>query len=98
MYRLNRNITQLGFENSSETESTSDSDSDYNIRYVEKALSSLELKRIHKPKFPPTSLTKNWYPRPTPPNIQFEERNFQSQFTVSTDKLYEWNIEGLSEQ
>jgi hypothetical protein len=85
-------------ENSSETESSSESDSDENIRKVEKALSSLELNRIHKPKFPIASLTKNWYPRPTPPDIEFEERNFQSQFAVSTDKLYEWNIDGLSEQ
>jgi len=85
-------------ENSSETESTPESDSDENIRKVEKALSALELNRIHKPKFPPTSLTKNWYPRPTPPDIQFEERSFQSQFTVSADKLYEWNIDCLAEQ
>jgi hypothetical protein len=85
-------------ENSSKTETTSKSDSDENIRQVEKALSSLELRRIHKPKFPPVSLTKNWYFRPTPPDIQFEERNFQNQFTFSTDKLYEWNIDGLSEQ
>jgi hypothetical protein len=61
-------------------------------------MSSLELNRIHKPKFPPASLTKNWYPRPTPPNIQFEERNFQSQFAIFADKLYEWNIDGLSKQ
>jgi len=46
-------------ENSSETESTSKSDSNDNIKQVEKAPSSLELKRIHKPKFSPTSLTKN---------------------------------------
>jgi hypothetical protein len=64
---------------------------------LKKTLSSLELKRIHKPKFPPTSLTKNWYPRPTPPDIQFEEINFQSQFAVFANKLYEWNIDGLSE-
>ncbi|KAK9989056.1 hypothetical protein SO802_029295 [Lithocarpus litseifolius] len=44
------------------------------------------------------SFTKNWYTRPTPPNMLFEERIFQSQFSVSTDKLYEWNIDGLSEQ
>ena len=30
--------------------------------------------------------------------MQFEERSFQTQFTVSVDKLYEWNIDGLSEQ
>ncbi|KAK9994918.1 hypothetical protein SO802_024621 [Lithocarpus litseifolius] len=44
------------------------------------------------------SFTKNWYTKPTPPDIQFEERIFQSQFSVSADKLYEWNIDGLSEQ
>jgi hypothetical protein len=85
-------------ESSSETESSSESDSDENIRKVEKALSALELNRIHKPRFSPTSFTKNWYPKPTPPDIQFEERSFQSQFTVSADKLYEWNIDGLAEQ
>lgn len=85
-------------ENSSETKSISKSDSDENIRQVEKAISRLELNSIHKPKFHPSSLTKNWYPRPTPPNIQFEKRSFQSQFAVSIDKLYEWNIDGLSEQ
>ena len=56
-----------------------------------------EIKRfVGNPK--PMSFTKNWYSRPTPPDMQFEERVFQTQFSVSTDKLYEWNIDGLSEQ
>jgi hypothetical protein len=46
----------------------------------------------------PTTFTKNWYPRPTPLDMQFEERSFQHQFSVSADKLYEWNIDRLSEQ
>ena len=29
--------------------------------------------------------------------MQFEERSFQTQFSVSTDKIYEWNIDSLSE-
>jgi uncharacterized Zn finger protein (UPF0148 family) len=53
-------------ENSSETESSSESESDENVKKVEKALSALELNRIHKPKFPPTSLTKNWYTQAYP--------------------------------
>jgi len=83
-------------ENSSETESNSESKSDENIKKVEKALSALELNRIHKLKFPLTSLSKNWYPKHILPDIQFEERSFQSQFAVSVDKLYEWNIDGLA--
>ena len=56
-----------------------------------------EIKRfVGNPK--PMSFTKNQYPRPTPPDIQFEERVFQIQFSISADKLYEWNIDGLSEQ
>ena len=44
------------------------------------------------------SFTKNWYSKPTPPDLQFEERSFQTQFSISADKIYEWNIDGLSEQ
>ncbi|KAL4645013.1 hypothetical protein ACB092_02G205600 [Castanea dentata] len=56
-----------------------------------------EIKRfVGKPN--PTTFTKNWYSKPTPPDVQFEERSSQTQFSVSADKLYEWNIDGLSEQ
>ena len=56
-----------------------------------------EIKRfVGNPK--PMSFTKNWYSRPTPPDMQFEERAFQTQFSVFANKLYEWNIDGLSEQ
>ena len=37
----------------------------------------------------PMSFTKNWYSKPTPPDMQFEERYFQTQFFVSVDKIYE---------
>ena len=44
------------------------------------------------------SFAQNWYSRSIPPDIQFQERVFQSQFSVPIDKLYKWNIAGLSEQ
>ena len=43
-------------------------------------------------------LTRNWYSKHTPPDMQFEERAFQTQFFVSANKMYEWNIDGFSEQ
>ena len=43
-------------------------------------------------------LFRSWYPRPTPPNLQFKERNVSNQFSISSGKFYEWNIDGLSEQ
>ena len=44
------------------------------------------------------SFTKNWYSKPTLLDMRFEERAFQTQFSVFADKLYEWNIDGLSKQ
>ena len=44
------------------------------------------------------SFTQNWYSRSIPPDIQFQERVFQPQFSVSIDKLYKGNIAGLSKQ
>ncbi|CAL9010817.1 unnamed protein product [Prunus brigantina] len=87
----------------SDSESNVETDEFSNISKIENAFKNLELeselkvKRLTN-KINPTSLTKNWYPKPTPPDIQFEERNHLSQFSVSSDKLYEWNIDGLSEQ
>ena len=92
------------------TESTSRNDkeivSDENTNYD--IVSSVSAKKIFYDDLPeikrfvgnpkPMSFTKNWYSRPTPPDMQFEERAFQTQFSVSADKLYEWNIDGLSEQ
>ena len=40
----------------------------------------------------PMSFPQDWYSRPIPPDIQFKERVFQPQFSVSTNKLYKWNI------
>ncbi|CAL9001837.1 unnamed protein product, partial [Prunus brigantina] len=82
---------------------TIESESSDISRIEQRAFKNLELQVEPKIKrldrhISPTSLTKNWYSRPTPPDIQFEERNFQTQFSVSSDKLYEWNIDGLSEQ
>ena len=44
------------------------------------------------------SFTKKWYSKPIPPDMQFEERIFQTQFSIYADKLYKWNIDGLFEQ
>ena len=40
---------------------------------------------------------KNWYPKPTPPDLQFEERHTYVNSSYSPDLIYEWNIDGMSE-
>ncbi|MFS7950979.1 putative transcription factor interactor and regulator CCHC(Zn) family [Helianthus anomalus] len=41
--------------------------------------------------------TKNYYPRPIPPDLQFEERHTLVQAKYDGTSLYEWNIEGQTE-
>ncbi|KAL4655043.1 hypothetical protein ACB092_01G422700 [Castanea dentata] len=82
----------------SDDDTNSDSLSSDSLKNAFNAGISLpEIKRfVGKPN--PTFFTKNWYSKLTPPDVQFEERSSQTQFSVSADKLYEWNIDGLSEQ
>ena len=50
--------------------SNSETTSDEEINKFEKSFGRLQ--RITNKKPNPTSFTKNWYPRPTPPDMQFE--------------------------
>ena len=76
----------------SETDTTDDE-----INQLAQQFQSSNLNKIHYPQPNPTSLTKNWYSRPTPLDLQYEEPNLNNLFFVSAKKLYEWNIDGLSE-
>ncbi|KAI5320992.1 hypothetical protein L3X38_040700 [Prunus dulcis] len=80
---------------SQESETSNISKIDNNLQ-VKQDSQCLKVSRLTG-KINPTSLTKNWYPKPTAPDVQYEERT-QGQFSVSSDKLYEWNIDGLSKR
>ena len=41
--------------------------------------------------------TKNYYPRPTFPDMLYEERNQYTQVSYTSGTIYEWNIDGMTE-
>ncbi|KAK9739978.1 hypothetical protein RND81_03G001700 [Saponaria officinalis] len=41
--------------------------------------------------------TRNYYPRPSPPDMQYEERSKFTAHTFSPNVIHEWNIDGKSE-
>src|SRR6516165_9129139 len=41
--------------------------------------------------------TRTYYPRPTPPDLLYEERPKFTSGMYSDDSIYEWNIDGKSE-
>ena len=88
-------LVVLDIHTASSSSSRTSLDNEKEIEQLENQFRGFEVKRLHQPT--PTSLTKNWYPKPTPPDLQFEKGN-SSQFSVSSGKLYEWNIDGLSKQ
>ncbi|KAG2684687.1 hypothetical protein I3760_10G086900 [Carya illinoinensis] len=109
---INRNGPGVSFDDSFSVNTWNDSDNDVslsdnflvqNIDLLEKEFQGLqvekpELARIYSRDIKPIGLTKNWYSRPTPPDLQYEERGSHSQFSVSADQMYAWNIDGFSEQ
>ncbi|KAG7941967.1 hypothetical protein I3843_16G075600 [Carya illinoinensis] len=109
---IDRNSPGVNFDDSFSVHTWNNSDDDVSlsdnslvqkINLLEKEFQGLqvekpELARIYSRDIKPIGLTKNWYSRPTPPDLQYEERGFHSQFSVSADQMYEWNIDGFSEQ
>jgi hypothetical protein len=94
-------ISPLSYPLSETESSSSDSSTDPDIKMLEETFGKVDLEpKVQRIYNNPKSVgfTKNWYSRPTPPDLQFEERILQTQFSVSSDKIYEWNIDGLSEQ
>ena len=57
----------LDAHTASSSPSRTSSDSEKEIEKIENQFRSLEVKRLHQPT--PTILTKNWYPRPSPPDL-----------------------------
>ncbi|RVW73466.1 hypothetical protein CK203_057923 [Vitis vinifera] len=44
-----------------------------------------------------STVLRNYYPRPTFPDMQFEERNQYTQASYTSGTIYEWNIDGMTE-
>ena len=62
----------LDAHTASSSSSKASSDGEKEIEQLENQFRGLEVKRLYQPT--PTTLTKNWYPRPTPPDQCFQTR------------------------
>ena len=64
------------------------------IKIFEESPDQKVLRIIHNHETPKT---RNYYPRPTFPNMQYEERNQYIQASYTSGTIYEWNIDGMTE-
>ena len=84
--------------------STISTTSDNDIQSVEEIfndedpeLNKLFRARRTNNRFRQNTSTRNYYPRPTPPDLQFEERSKFKAATYDGHSIYEWNVDGMSE-
>jgi len=52
---------------------------------------------INKIRYENTSATRNYYTKPTPPDLQFEERGTFATNHFDSQSIYTWNIDGKAE-
>ena len=52
---------------------------------------------INKIRYENTSATRNYYTKPTPPDLQFEERGTFATNHFDGQSIYTWNIDGKAE-
>ena len=64
------------------------------IKIFEESPDQKVLRIIHNHETPKT---RNYYPRPTFPDMQYEERNQYTQASYTSGTIYEWNIDGMTE-
>ena len=69
---------------------SSEEEADELIKMFEEPHNQTVLKSINNLKAPKT---RNYYPRATFPDMQFEERNQYTQALYTSGTIYEWNIE-----
>ena len=81
---------QIKFLNGSETASSVSKTFTKNLENSEQEIEQInKIKTWHK-------RSKKFYQRPTPPDLQFEEKQ-PTRSSYSNDYIYDWNIDGLSE-
>ena len=81
---------QVNFLSGSETSSIASEQLINNLQNSEQEEEQInKLKTWHQ-------ISKNFYQRPTPPDLQFEERQ-PKQNSYNSNDIYSWNIDGLSE-
>ena len=103
MQTLTNKISQLDFSNRSSTSNTKSVNMIEEItpKNVEQIQAIFEEKnpQINRiaHKFKQKTRTRNYYPRPTPLDLQYEERSQIVQSKYNGDDIYEWNIDGVSD-
>ena len=73
---------------------SSEEEADELIKMFEEPHNQIVLSNINNLE---TFKTRNYYPRPTFPDMQFEERNQYTQASYTNGTIYEWNIDGMTE-
>ena len=73
---------------------SSEAEADEIIKIFKESPNQIVMRIIHNQEAP---RTRNYYPRPTFPDMQYEKRNQYTQASYTNGTIYEWNIDGMTE-
>ncbi|GKB03945.1 MP domain-containing protein [Tanacetum coccineum] len=88
---INEKLLKLNINNINEDDITDHDMTDLEEQFKD----NFEINKIKYNTYVPTAEARNYYHRPTPPDMGFEERNSLSQ--AHGTEIYEWNIDGQTE-
>ena len=81
-------------EDDTETQNDSEEES---LNVISKVFDDEEPLAINKIRHWSPSTPRNFYPRPTPPDLQYEERGSFASASFDRHSIHTWNIDGKSE-
>ncbi|GJT94128.1 hypothetical protein Tco_1082973 [Tanacetum coccineum] len=90
---INEKLLKLNINNINEDDITDQDMTDLEEQFKD----NFEINKIKYNTYVPTAETRNYYHRPSLPDMGFEERNTLSQAHYSGNEIYEWNIDGQTE-
>ncbi|GKA49629.1 hypothetical protein Tco_0742702 [Tanacetum coccineum] len=90
---INEKLLKLNINNINEDDMTDHEMTDLEEQFKD----NFEINKIKYNTYVPTPESRNYYNRPTLPDMGFEERNSLSQAHYSGTEIYEWNIDGHTE-
>jgi len=94
---LDKTCQNQSSDTSSSSEDDGNTDSEEALNVIEETFEDPSPSAINKIRNWTSSRSRNYYPRPIPPDIQYEKRGSFTTFQFSGQSVHQWNIDGRSQ-
>nr|KYP75455.1 polyprotein [Cajanus cajan] len=97
LLEINKKLENLNIKNINILDIPEEEIGDIDLKEIEDSIFKIQRKFNNNPDTNNRPTTRNYYRRPTIPDIQFEEWNLESPSAFNGEGIQEWNIDGMTE-